>query len=455
MSVEMVKLVTDIFVRDQMFKDAGSASLDGHEDTTNVTVMAEFSDLGSRLTRKIVCDGLFHLTVRHPYLHSAFKIVGQSVYQIIFNDVQLPITFHKESKDPEQWRDIVRRDLSQRFTREDLPMWRVSFVQGHKSGQIFLTFHHAICDGLSAAARVNELFTIFAELIEGKKPCDFIVDPEAPKIETLFPANPKLIPKEEKPVVKPFKYKPCFTDFVRLQLDTTLTEAIERFAKSKQITVHAVLYAAYIKAIYEVKRPPFEEFAALSIVSLRKILNAPEAMRPLFTWFVEKVNPETPFLEIALQIHKSLHKMLEDKDYEQSVFEISERLKQDPTPAALLLEKKTPKNLINLSNIGRARVSEDYGPLKITGLDAFGGASPYFDYSYLSGGISMSLAVRTFAGKLRMVACFPNDLANANRRYDDNVRTHMNVLGAIERILKQAVGIPAPKMSFHPLRAKM
>jgi NRPS condensation-like uncharacterized protein len=54
--------------------------------------------------------------------------------------------------------------LRQRFCGPSKPLWRITWLRGNDGGELLLTFHHAIADGLSAMALVQRLFTVLATL---------------------------------------------------------------------------------------------------------------------------------------------------------------------------------------------------------------------------------------------------------------------------------------------------
>lgn len=429
MTTIMPSTPATVFIKDQVLKDHGAG-----KDTTNFTVFASYAELGARLTRKIFTRGINCLAFSHPLLRTAFKVHGAEVIQLLLKDYEVPIRYYSESGDPEEWRSIVKTDLSQRFSNDRKPAWRASLSRGEGRGTIFLTFHHAVADGEGGAAAMNQLFGFLAQLLERKWPKPMQLNLNLSKIDTLLPPvetagiNKEIIPRPE-------NYEACCTDFIRLVFDADLTERIEDCSMGSQgkLTVHSLLYAAYLKAIVEVTKPPFHMFSASSIVSFRKELNAEEWMCPLFTWLIIQADSTLRFMELAEKIKADLHGRLEKGEHKKNAATTLERLKQNPKGKRLLAESKVGQNVVILSNIGKLNFTGDYGSLKMTAIDAAGGCSPYFDHSFISGGKNMSLAVRTFQGRLRFVLNFPTLKSNKNNSGDE----YKNILIVMERILNE------------------
>ena len=69
------------------------------------------------------------------------------------------------------WKPATMAALRQFFVGGGEPFWRLSWLRGAAAGELLLTFHHAIADGLSAMALVQRLFSLLAALEAGASPC--------------------------------------------------------------------------------------------------------------------------------------------------------------------------------------------------------------------------------------------------------------------------------------------
>ena len=145
-----------------MFEDAefrlDSASL----GNLNFSVISSYK---GNLNAELVQKGLKHLQKIHPLLRMSQNST-QKVTHFIETATSVPFKeYQYEGQD--QWKSIVKRDLAERFNKLDTPLWRVILLKGEEEGQLLITFHHAIADGVCAMEMVNHLFRFFSDFKKG------------------------------------------------------------------------------------------------------------------------------------------------------------------------------------------------------------------------------------------------------------------------------------------------
>ena len=60
------------------------------------------------------------------------------------------------------WKPAAKAALRQRFSGGGHPLWGITWLKGDGAGELLLTFHHSIADGLSSMALVQRLFVLLA-----------------------------------------------------------------------------------------------------------------------------------------------------------------------------------------------------------------------------------------------------------------------------------------------------
>lgn len=210
------------------------------------------------------------------------------------------------------------------------------------------------------------------------------------------------------------------------------------FCKRHNIKMHSTFVAALVLAMKRVRRPEFERFDVLNIVSYREDLKASNTLfRPLFSWIkVENVNPQDSFLKIAELVHTSLHRQRDEEGRHILNLKITEmQLAYGPTSAELLSRVQFPPNLINVTNRGRLESSGSYPEgglepvLTMPEIYGVGGNTPYFGLQG-PGGIGITVGVTTYKDHFYTTASMLED-----ERIGLGEQVSEQVLQAMESIL--------------------
>lgn len=90
------------------------------------------------------------------------------------------------------WKPAAKAALRQRFSGGGEPLWGITWLKSNGGGELLLTFHHAIADGLSSMALVQRLFVLLAARGDTSDPRPS-PDWEAltPDLERAFPWQPQ------------------------------------------------------------------------------------------------------------------------------------------------------------------------------------------------------------------------------------------------------------------------
>jgi len=267
------------------------------------------------------------------------------------------------------WKPVARAALRQRFSGAGEPLWRISWLRGASSGELLLTFHHAIADGLSAMALVQRLFSLLAALAAGAAPSpqpDW--DGVMPDLETCFAGpRPAPLPASELPERQDIGLS---TSYGLEQLSAAASQALLAWSRQRGLRLNATLHAAFLQALVGAGALPAQT-TATTVVNLRN-LTAPalpwELMRLLRVCVDTPVvvDPEAPLALLAAELHGVLQRQLQEGAPLQALDAIAAALKDGPTAEQLWRRSWRRGGLI--TNLGRVPVAARHGAFTLERL---------------------------------------------------------------------------------------
>lgn len=102
--------------------------------------------------------------------------------------------------DQYQWRSVVKEELKPRFNKIEEPLWRVCLLKGENEGQLIVTFHHAIADGVCGMPMMDHLYGIMALLLRNQPIPDIEFNATVPELQSLYDLFPLAVAPEDTPV---------------------------------------------------------------------------------------------------------------------------------------------------------------------------------------------------------------------------------------------------------------
>lgn len=312
----------------------------------------------------------------------------------------------------EQWRQVAREDVGQRFAGQELPLWRISWLNGIDEGQLLLTFHHAIADGVCGMQLVDQLFKALEQLALGQRPEPLGVDSSHLLLDGLKGLSTMAAEPEPEPA--PREDRHLHTDYVLDHLDAATSSAVIAWARSKGIRVHSVLFAALLLATRTVagSDPPIVE--ANTVVNFRPYLQPKlprDAMRLTRVCVVTSV-PMAAFDDLATLaqfIHKDLYRQLEQGEHVRTVQRIMQRVKRGESGADLWRRARIPEHQLILSNLGRIDWPGNYGRVSVERLFFIANVELIFDSpdNWLLGSL-------TYRNQLQLSLWYMKELVDEN-----------------------------------------
>ncbi|MDR3624181.1 MAG: condensation domain-containing protein [Chlamydiales bacterium] len=376
----------------------------GSRSNLNFSVIAHYR---GRLTTSIVKAGLEHWSYQHPLLRVALKVVDSVYHFIHLETFELP--FREGLYDGEnQWKREVQIELRDRFTQEDQPLWRACLLKGDEEGEMHVTFHHVIADGICAMPAMNHLFGIFANLLQGTSPAYTLFDDVIPPVESLFSLCTKEVEIDK---AVPVRIERDFQmDFVKYELDMTITKKILVWSKEQGVKVHATLFAALLLAVRRVVKPDFENFQALTVINYRRFFTPPvpnEVMKLLRAGMITEVEValEDDLASIARAIHDDVHSKLDSGEAIYPLKVMAERSSVEMSAQEVWKRALKPSNVIAVTNLGVLNFTGDYTGLVLDQLFFVADVRPFFEEAN-----NFVLGAHTFKGKTMLTLWFLQEL---------------------------------------------
>lgn len=355
----------NVIERAECLLDAGSSG------TMNFTVIAAYR---GPLQAADLRQALLRLQAEHQLLGSTLLWEG-SRCAFAPTDAPVPLLWlpWPAGADPadaaQAWKPAARAALRQHFRGGGDPLWRLTWLAGDEAGQLLLTFHHAIADGLSAMALVQQLFQLLAA---GSAPEPVAPaggwDRFTPELRSAFACERHgSFALNELPERQDVGLS---TDFVLQDLTPELSAAVLAWTRQRGLRLNATLQAAFLQALVAARLLPAATTAA-TVVNLRQLARPPlpwELMR-LLRVCVETpicVDPGAPLDGLAAQLHAVLQRQLGDGEPIQALNTIAASLADDPSPPQLWRRCWREGGLI--TNLGRVPVQPRHGALVLERL---------------------------------------------------------------------------------------
>lgn len=355
----------NVLERAECLLDAGSSG------NMNFTVIATYS---GRLEAIELERSLSALQAEHLLLRSTLVWDGHhSCFAPCAAPVPVTLQCWPDQQDPETagqaWKPAAMVALRQRFSGGGQPLWRLTWLKGAQGGELLLTFHHAIADGLSAMALVQRLFSLLAAEAAGETP-----DPQpdwdgfSPDLVRSF-AGPRPA-AEAVSELADRQDVGLSTSYGLEQLSASGSRALLAWTRQRGLRLNATLHAAFLQALVGSAVLPAQTIAT-TVVNLRQLATPalPWELMRLLRVCVDTpitVDPEAPLERLAAELHRQLQQQLQQGIPLQALDAIAAALDDGPSPQQLWRRCRRQGGLI--TNLGRVPVAAHHGSLTLQRL---------------------------------------------------------------------------------------
>jgi hypothetical protein len=368
-------------------------------------------------------QGLAFLQTQHRMLRVALSW-EDGVCQFRETSSEVPLT-RQDYHDFPDWKAVATRDVRRRFDDPDLPLWRTSWLDGNGQGQIILSFHHAIADGVCGMQLMDHLFSALARLIHGKPLHPILIEAATPLPESLFPLA-ELEPEEDVPVPTRVD-QDHHTSYILDEIEASATGRIVDWAKARGIRVHSILFAALLQAVKRVTPNPHATLDALTVVNFRPFYE-PGLSRDVMKLTRVCITTEAAVTgredlgELADFIHADIYRQLAAGEPILNLKRIARRVERQESPTDLWCRARYPAHTVTLTNVGMLDFSGDYDGISLDKLFFIANVEPFFEAPD-----NWVLGAVTFRGQLFLTLWYLEELVDEE--------TARRVLSETKRIL--------------------
>ena len=269
-------------------------------------------------------------------------------------------TYQQES----QWKEIVDQQMSPKFTGQGNLLWRVAVALGEQQGLMVFSFHHAIADGLSAVAMINQVLETYCLLSQGNSPSKFRFSDVVPDLDSLnFKTTVSTIQEQPKRIDDELK-----SSYLMVELDNSTTQRIIDWNHEHKIHMNATINSAFTLALSKYEFINSKQTIATTVVNLRRFFQPSlrwEIMRLLRVCLETPVDLlVTPTIEsLASYLDQQLYMQLENGDHLVALNSIATAVSDNPSPQRYWQRSVRSGGII--TNIGQIPFEGDYGILNL------------------------------------------------------------------------------------------
>ncbi|MCP9804508.1 hypothetical protein KBY75_13125 [Cyanobium sp. T1G-Tous] len=355
----------NVLERAECLLDAGSSG------NMNFTVIAEYRGC---LEADAIQGALASLQQQHLLLRSTLVWDGDHCH---FAETPAAIEIQvlpwlddpNGSPAPGAWKPAAMAALRQRFGGGGEPLWRVSWLAGRERGQLLLTFHHAIADGLSAMALVQQLFALLAAAGGVGSPGPAVDwDAHTPELGQTFASAGQGAGAVDSLTER--RDTGLSTSYVFEELSAEASAGVLAWTRLRGLRLNATLHAAFLQALVADGFLPAKT-TATTVVNLRSLAEPPlpwELMRLLRVCVDTsvEVDPDSSLDQLASELHGVLQQQLSSGSPLRALNTIAAALEDGPTPHQLWQRSWRQGGLI--TNLGRVPVQAQHGELELARL---------------------------------------------------------------------------------------
>jgi hypothetical protein len=267
------------------------------------------------------------------------------------------------------WKPAAMADLRQRFSGGGAPLWRISWLAGDDRGQLLLTFHHAIADGLSAMALVQQLFVRLAADASAASPGSLAHwDDHTPELDRTFASACHGV--GDVTALGDRQDGGLSTSYGLEELSAEASAAVLAWTRQRGLRLNATLHAAFLQALVA-DGVLAAQTTATTVVNLRQLADPPlpwDLMRLLRVCVDSPVtvDPDAPLDALAAELHRVLQQQLAAGAPLEALNTIAAAVQDGPSPRQLWQRSWRRGSLI--TNLGRVPVQAHHGPLELERL---------------------------------------------------------------------------------------
>ncbi len=335
----------------------------GEDGTMNFTIAARVS---GTLTDTDVAAALAKLQERHALLRVSLGWSEDDTHCFMISE--RPISLSVIAPSMTSWERIAEIELNTPLVSSDAPLVRAAMIVGSGSTTLFLTFNHAIADGMAAVFVMRQLLTALSGTELSAAATDARLE------ERIGLDVPRFFRKSATSggtaSTSTDKFRPSTpgTTVNAVEIDVNRLAKLRQTVKSRGTTINSMITAALGRSLVSLnERWSGKALQVMSPIDLRSGFNIPEhvglALSIAITPFERS---ETAFWDEVRRVHEQIGKFRERKMALWMVDDIAKRCVADPSYEATrrrVLERGPFDSI--MTNFGILRMPTSFGDLVV------------------------------------------------------------------------------------------
>jgi NRPS condensation-like uncharacterized protein len=306
----------------------------------------------------------------HPLLRVriATDAIGQPKF--VETDAEIPIRLVARTDD-RHWQAELEVEMACSLDWQVAPLLRVVLLQSGAESELMIICHHAIADGLSGVYLMRDILQGLGDTIFERS--------ELSAALSLESALPGIAPSPEA-IAKPTDYPPPLSRPPQPHIHTVvlspkLTQQLIQRSRAEHTTVHGAISAAFLLALTQQDVKLSDMMRCSHPVNARSQLSLPMpdavGLYVCLRMTTHSLEADSAFWDVA----RSVKSQLSQIDTAQQLVE--ERQLRQPmmanlTDATAFVEAAQSQYLcqLNVTNLGRIDMAQQYGNIRIEALHA-------------------------------------------------------------------------------------
>ena len=335
----------------------------GEDGTMNFTIAARVS---GTLPEPSVVAALAKVQKRNVLLRVALGWGEDGNHCFMLSERPIPLS--TEVAPMSTWERIAESEMNRPLVSADAPLVRAAMVIGSGSTTLFLTFNHAIADGLAAVFVMREVLTALGGVelptAAGDARLEDMLGSDVPLFRSHSESGVESI--DEDATAIPVSNGRAMVDAVELD-DERLTKLLMT-ARSRATTVNSVITAALGRALVTLNPRWWEKpLRIMSPIDLKSEFDIPEHVGLSLSIAITPFERgDTAFWDEVRRVHEQIGKFRERKMARWMVGDIAKRCVEDPSYEATRRRvfKHSPFDSV-MTNFGVLRMSTRFGDLVV------------------------------------------------------------------------------------------
>jgi hypothetical protein len=335
----------------------------GEDGTMNFTIAARIS---GNVSEQAVGEALAKVQERHVLLRTSLGWDGDDTHCFMHSERPVPLSAIEPSVT--SWERIAESEMNRPLVSADAPLVRAARVAVDDSTTLFLTFHHAVADGMAAVFVMHQLLTALSGAELTATADDVRLEDRIGLELPRFFRSSAFSGRDDETDLGNLYRSSGGAKVDAVEFDRDRLARLHRAAKSRTTTINSMITAALGRALVTLNdRWSENALRVMSPIDLRSGFDIPEhvgvALSIAITPFERN---ETPFWDEVRRVQEQIAKFRERKMALWMVADIAKRCITDPSYEATrrrILEH-SPFDSV-MTNFGVLRMPNRFGDLVV------------------------------------------------------------------------------------------